>query len=92
VFAAPPEPTVTVIAEPVATAYPAAVNNPPAPPPPPFPPPPPATTKYSTVEGGAAAGTKDIVPLVVQVYILYPPATVIVGLPVVLVGSAYVSR
>jgi hypothetical protein len=49
---APPAPTVTVNAEPVATAKPVAVSKPPAPPPPdavvPLPPPP-ATTRYSTV-------------------------------------------
>jgi hypothetical protein len=58
--AAPPPPTVMVIAEPRVTAYPVAVNKPPAPPPPePLapelpvpPPPPPATTRYSTVVTG----------------------------------------
>jgi hypothetical protein len=83
---APPPPTVTVIGVPEATAKPVSVLYPPAPPPPKLPPPPPpATTKYSTVD---VTGTKDIEPLVVQVYILYPPAVVIVGEPVVLVAAA----
>jgi hypothetical protein len=97
----PPAPTVTVIAEPDATANPEAVSNPPAPPPPAFqpsfieppPPPPPATTRYSTddVVGRTGADPNKSDPELVQVYILYPPEVMIVGLPVVLVAAAYVS-
>jgi hypothetical protein len=60
VIAAPPAPTVIVMAEPTVTAKPVAVRRPPAPPPPepePLPePPPPATTRYSTVVGAPDKG------------------------------------
>jgi hypothetical protein len=85
---APPEPTVTVIVVPEETAYPVAVLKPPAPPPPPIqvpPPPPPATTKYSTVGVTKRAKLND--PELVQIYVLYPPEVIIVGLPVVLVAA-----
>jgi hypothetical protein len=62
-----------------------AYKRPPAPPPPavpPPPPPPPAITSTSPVKDKEVALTKVSVPVVVNVWVLYPPAEEIVPPPI----------